>query len=117
MAASELRRHAVNSRHSVKARVRLDDDAHRGGQYEEWFPLNVDAVHRWLAGSRASLHPHRQSVVEGGAVGLERGHEAHQDPAVTTAPRKSSSMEPGGRIGMKSPTCASTTGCPAERST
>ena len=40
-----------------------------------------------------------------------------RNPAVTTAPRKSSSIEPGGRIGMKSPTCASTIGWPAESST
>jgi len=30
-------------------RVRLDDYAH-WGQYEDWFPMNVGAVYRWLAG-------------------------------------------------------------------
>ena len=28
--------------------VRLDDYTH-WGQYEDWFPLNVGAVYRWLA--------------------------------------------------------------------
>ncbi len=31
------------------AQVRLDDYAH-WGQYETWFPMNVGAVYRWLAG-------------------------------------------------------------------
>ena len=38
------------SEEEAMAQVRLDDYAH-WGQYEEWFPLNVGAVYRWLASS------------------------------------------------------------------
>ncbi len=37
------------SEEEAMAGVRLDDYAH-WGQYEAWFPLNVGAVYRWLAG-------------------------------------------------------------------
>ncbi|MCY3547061.1 MAG: MBL fold metallo-hydrolase [Gemmatimonadetes bacterium] len=38
------------SEEEAMAQVRLDDYAH-WGQYEAWFPMNVGAVYRWLAGS------------------------------------------------------------------
>ena len=38
------------SEEEAMAQVRLDDYAH-WDQYEEWFPMNVGAVYRWLAGS------------------------------------------------------------------
>ena len=38
------------SEEEAMAQVRLDDYAH-WGQYEEWFPMNVGAVYRWLASS------------------------------------------------------------------
>ncbi len=37
------------SEEEAMAQVRLDDYAH-WGQYEAWFPMNVGAVYRWLAG-------------------------------------------------------------------
>jgi len=37
------------SEEEAVAQVRLDDYAH-WGQYEAWFPMNVGAVYRWLAG-------------------------------------------------------------------
>lgn len=36
------------SEEEAMAQVRLDDYAH-WGQYEDWFPMNVGAVYRWLA--------------------------------------------------------------------
>ena len=38
------------SEEEATAQVRLDDYAD-WGQYEDWFPLNVGAIYRWLAGS------------------------------------------------------------------
>ena len=38
------------SEEEAMAQVRLDDYAH-WGQYQEWFPMNVGAVYRWLAES------------------------------------------------------------------
>ncbi len=37
------------SEEEAMEQVRLDDYAH-WGQYEDWFPMNVGAVYRWLAG-------------------------------------------------------------------